>query len=200
MQSWMIGAVSGIVFAGIWPDLPPWPMCLLLAGLAWGATLCWRSAFARLVCGLACGCALGIAYGTVLLQHRLGADCVGVPLTVTGRVSSLPSDRQVPGGERRQRFEFRVTALAPTRCAGPSKLMLSYYGKRRIHPGETWQFEVKLRKPWGLANPGSFNMQVWFAQEAIDAVGSVRESALTKLVSSAGGVYAIHHRLRQQDK
>lgn len=197
MQSWMIGTVSGVIFTGTWSALPPWPLSMLLAGIALVA-MRWRSAGARLVCGVACGCALALAYGTVLLQHRLAVDCVGVPLTVTGKVSSLPSDEQVFGRERRQRFSFRVDDLAPTRCAGPTKIILSYYGKHKIHPGESWQFEVKLKKPWGLANPGSFNMQVWFAQEAIDAVGSVRESGLTKLLSSAGGGYAIHHRLRQQ--
>ena len=196
MQSWMIGTVSGVIFVGTWSDLPPWPLSILLAGIALVA-MCWKSAGARLVCGLACGCALGLAYGTVLLQHRLEVDCVGVPLTVTGKVSSLPSDEQVFGRERRQRFEFRVDELAPTRCAGPTRIILSYYGNHKIHPGESWQFEVKLKKPWGLANPGSFNMQVWFAQEAIDAVGSVRESGVTKLLSSAGGGYAIHHRLRR---
>jgi competence protein ComEC len=197
MQSWMIGAVSGAIFTGTWRDLPPWPLSLLLVGFAL-VTLRLKSVGARLFCGLACGSALGIVYGTVLLQHRLDVECVGVSVTVTGTVSSLPSDRRGAGGERRQRFEFTVDGLEPTRCAGPAKLMLSYYGKRKIHPGEQWQFDVKLRKPWGLANPGSFNMQVWFAQEAIDAVGSVRESGLTKLLSSAGGVSAIHHRLRQQ--
>ena len=197
MQSWMIGTVSGIVLAGTWRDLPPWPLCLLLVGSAvW--TLRWKSWFARLACGLACGSALGLVYGTVLLQHRLQEECVGVPLTVSGRVSSLPSDRRSPNEQRRQRFEFRVGDLAPQRCAGPTKILLSYYGNHTIHPGEAWQFEVKLKKPWGLANPGSFNMQVWFAQEAIDAVGSIRESGVTKLLPLAGGIYAMHHRLRQQ--
>jgi len=197
MQSWMIGAVSGLIFTGTWRDLPPWPLSLLFAGCAL-VLLTQKSAGAKLACGLACGCALGLAYGTVLLQHRLEVGCVGIPLTVTGQVSSLPSDEQVFGRERRQRFEFRVDELAPTRCKGPSKIILSYYGQHKIHPGESWQFEVKLKKPWGLANPGSFNMQVWFAQESIDAIGSVRESGLTKPLPSTGGLFAIHHRLRQQ--
>jgi competence protein ComEC len=196
MQSWMIGLVSGLMFTGRWPVLPPWPVALLFSAVAVGA-LPWRYPATRFISGLACGCTLGLVYGTVLLQDRLDEECVGVPLTVTGRVSSLPSDRRVQVGGRRQRFEFTVDDLSPTRCAGPAKLILSYYGDHKIHPGDEWQFEVKLRNPWGLANPGSFNMQVWFAQESIDAVGSVHASALTRQLSSAGGAYAIHHRLRQ---
>ncbi len=197
MQSWMIGTVSGIVLAGTWRDLPPWPLTLVLIGVG-ASALHWKSAVARLVCGLACGCALGLIYGTVLMQHRLDVACVGVPLMVTGRVSSLPSQKYVREDDRRQRFELTVGELTPTQCAGPSKLILSYYGERKIRPGQEWQFEVKLRRPWGLANPGSFNMQVWFAQEAIDAVGTVRESGLTKEVRPTGGAFELHHRLRQR--
>ena len=69
MQSWMIGAVSGS-FHWHMVLLPPWPLSLLLAGIALVA-MRWRSAGARLVCGVACGCALALPYGTVLLQHRL---------------------------------------------------------------------------------------------------------------------------------
>jgi competence protein ComEC len=51
--------------------------------------------------------------------------------------------------------------------------LLSYYGPAKIIPGQTWTFPAKLSKPWGLANPGSFNLQAWYAQTGIDAVGSV---------------------------
>jgi competence protein ComEC len=195
MQSWMIGMVSGIIFTGSWPFLPPWPLSLLFAAVALGA-LRWKSGPARLVSGLACGCALGLVHGTLLLQQRLADDCVSVPLIVAGRVSSLPIENRMPGDIRRQRFEFTVSDLAPKRCVGPVRLILSYYGDHRILPGDEWQFEVKLKKPWGLANPGSFNMQVWFSQEGIGATGSVRESGRTQQLSSADGVYALHHRLR----
>lgn len=195
MQSWMIGMVSGIIFTGSWPFLPPWPLSLLFAALAAGA-LRWKSGPARLFSGLACGCALGLVHGTLLLQQRLTDDCASVPLIVTGRISSLPIESTMPGDIRRQRFEFTVRDLAPKHCSGPARLMLSYYGDHRILPGDEWQFEVKLKKPWGLANPGSFNMQVWFSQEGIGATGSVRESGRTQQLSSAGGVYALHHRLR----
>ncbi len=197
MQSWMIGTVSAIVFTGMWPDLPPWPLALLFAAIAVVA-LRWKAEGAKLVCGLASGFALALVYGTVLLQHRLDDSCVGVPVIVTGRVSSLPNVKRAHENERRQRFEFIASDLAPKRCRGPTKLVLSYYGEHLIHPGEEWQFEVKLRKPWGLANPGSFNMQVWFAQEAIDAVGNVRESPLNQRLPAAASVTALHHRLRQQ--
>ena len=197
MRSWMIGVVSALVFAGTWRDLPPWPLALLLGAVGLGA-LRWNCGVARLLCGLACGCALAIVYGTVLLQSRLPDACVGLPLILSGRVSSLPIEKRTQHSGSQQRFEFTIDDLTPKKCSGPTKVMLSYYGQDRILPGETWQFEAKLRKPWGLANPGSFNMQAWFAQEAIDAVGSVRSSGLAQRNTASASVFAVHHRWRQR--
>jgi len=196
MQSWMIGMVSGTIFVGWWAFLPSSVWGLLFAAIALVA-LRWRSVAARVTCGVACGCFLGLAHGTVLLQHRLIDTCVGVPLIVTGTVSSLPSESPMLNGGLRQRFEFSLRDLLPARCAGPSKLILSYYGDHKIRPADEWQFEVKLRKPWGLANPGSFNMQVWFAQRGIGGVGSVRKSSERRQQFQIESLYETHHRLRQ---
>ena len=103
MQSWMIGMVSGTVFVGWWPFLPSSVWCVLFAAIAL-VILRWRTVGARVTCGLACGCFLGLAHGTVLLQHRLVDACVGVPLVVTGAVSSLPSESRMLNGGLRQRF------------------------------------------------------------------------------------------------
>lgn len=196
MQSWMIGLVSAIVGVGYWPALPPDIVTLLFVALA-VLTLPWRQARWRFVCGVSCGCALALSHGEQLLQHRLPAQCVGTPLTVTGRVASLPTERPMPRGEVRQRFEFAVAQIAPVQCAGPKTLMLSYYGVDTIRPGDKWRFEVRLKKPWGLANPGSFNMQVWFAQQGIDAVGSVRNSQRNNRYPAESAIISLPDRLRQ---
>jgi competence protein ComEC len=197
MQSWMIGMVSGTIFAGFWPALPPWHLSILLAFIGL-IGLIFRSRLARFISGVACGCVLGIAHGNALLEHRLLENCVGEPLNVTGHVASLPREGRTPGAGLRQRFAFAVDAISPERCAGPRKLQLFYYGDEEISPGAEWQFDVKLRKPWGLVNPGSFNMQAWFAQEGIDAVGSVRKSGLAQKLHSAQGSFGAHNRLRQK--
>jgi competence protein ComEC len=193
MQSWMIGLVSGIVFVAFWPALPAWPVPLILAGVALFLTLRPGSVYVTLASGISIGCALAIVYGYALLEHRLTTDCVKVPVVVIGEVASLPRTSNLADATLQQRFEFAVVAMSPPRCAGPRRLMLSYYGDNTIRPGERWQFEVTLKKPWGLANPGSFNMQAWFAQSGIDGVGSVRHSATGRRLSEGG---APHHRLR----
>lgn len=198
MQSWMIGMVSGTIFAGWWAFLPPWPLCLILAAIAVASLFYCHSVLATVVGGFACGCCLGLIYGTMLLQTRLADECVGEALVVTGRVSSLPSESRMTSGDLRQRFEFAVDSIVPLQCSGPTKLLLSYYGDQTIDPGDQWRFAVKLKKPWGLANPGSFNMQIWFAQRGIDGVGSVRNSGVSqRLPRALTSAYALHHNLRQ---
>ena len=169
----MIGLVLGILPVSLLPRLPGYwvPLVLAATGLV---LLARRGVLPRLVSGLALGCALALAHGQQLLERRIADACVRQPLVVTGEVASLPRITAFPDGSSRQRFEFAVTSLEPRRCAGPTRVLLSYYGPARVTPGDSWTFPVMLARPWGLANPGSFNLQAWYAQTGIDAVGSVR--------------------------
>jgi len=194
----MIGFVAGVVLTGYCPVLPSWPVVPLLIALSLGILAIHRSATALFVGGITCGCALGFLHGSMLLHSRLSWDCVGEPIVITGRVSSLPSATRVQGDKLRQRFEFSVATLTPQRCAGPQTLALSYFGEQTINPGSRWQFEVKLKRPWGLANPGSYNLQAWFAQHGIDGVGNVRETARTHVLPAPGELRSLPGRLRQK--
>ncbi len=124
--------------------------------------------------GACVGVALGLFHGGQLLARQLPQACVNVPLIVVGEITSLPTADEVREGAPRQRFTLQVESIVPGNCAGPQRLSLAYYGDQQLIPGERWQFSVKLKRPWGFANPGSYNMQDWFAQHAIDARGSVR--------------------------
>ena len=101
-------------------------------------------------------------------------------------------------GRHRQRFEFRVEELSADHCGLPRRVLLSYYGDSQPLPGERWSFAGKLRRPWGLSNEGSFNMQAWYALSGIDAVGSVGAGAGTRRLAAAEVTEALHHRLRLQ--
>lgn len=194
MHFWSIGMVLGIMPVGLLADLPGWPWPLLLLGAA-GLFYCLPCWCGRLLCGVALGAALAIFHGNALLLKRLPTDCVKQALTLVGEVSSLPRTSFMPDGARRQRFEFSVLAIRPSRCQGPARLLLSYYGPHTMIPGDRWQFEATLKRPWGLANPGSYNMQAWFAQTGIDAVGSAR-SAGAQPLARYYPITTAHHRLR----
>ncbi len=179
MRSWMIGLLLGLLPVLLLPQLPA-PWVAAVAG-ACGLLLLWRRQRRyRFGAGLALGCALALTHGQLLVSHRITEACVGQPLTLTGEVAALPRLSLLPDGRSRQRFEFTVQAIAPPQCEGPRTALLSYYGPAKIIPGDHWTFPVKLSKPWGLANPGSFNLQAWYAQTGIDAVGNVRAGRAVK--------------------
>jgi competence protein ComEC len=172
MRAWMIGLLLGIAPVSLLAALPApgLAVALVLAGVI---ALCRHSRFWRICSGAALGAALALAHGHWLLQGRLEATCVGQPMALTGKVSSLPRRSAMADGVTRQRFEFVVDSVQPGRCAGPRRVLLSYYGDELLQPGQGWQFTARLKKPWGLANPGSYNLQAWLAESGIDAVGSV---------------------------
>ena len=43
-----------------------------------------------------------------------------------------------------------------------------------VHPGERWQFTVRLKRPHGLANPHGFDYEAWLLERGIRATGYVR--------------------------
>ncbi|MEH6588157.1 MAG: DNA internalization-related competence protein ComEC/Rec2 [Halioglobus sp.] len=135
--------------------------------------------------------------GHEALQVRLPESCNRQALTVMGEVASLPRVSVLAEDRQRQRFEFTVRSLAPAACFGPSRILLSYYGNEKVLPGQTWRFDVLLRRPWGLANPGSFNMQSWYARSGIDAIGAVRAGEFVGRDTQAS-MTTSHHRLRQR--
>ncbi|MEM1111077.1 MAG: DNA internalization-related competence protein ComEC/Rec2 [Pseudomonadota bacterium] len=184
----LICLALGIGACAWMPLLPPWPWPLLLLA---GAACCLRLPTWRSVGFLLLGLFLGAAHGASLLARQLPADCTDVRLEARGTVASLPRVSYLPDGTRRQRFEFVVEHMAA--CQGPRRLLLSYYGEQRMEPGQRFAFELVLRRPWGLVNPGSFNMQDWFAQTGIDALGRVRGEGARLMGLDWRSA---HHRLR----
>ena len=180
MRSWMIGLLLGMAPVPLLATLPS-PVIAGGLALAGGIGLLGKSCFWRSCAGLALGAALAIAHGHWLLQGRLEAACAGQPTALTGRVASLPRRSAMADGVTRQRFEFDVESLCPVPCAGPRRVLLSYYGEQQLQPGQWWQFTARLKKPWGLANPGSYNLQAWLAESGIDAVGSVLKNGASPL-------------------
>jgi competence protein ComEC len=196
----MIGLLLGMAPVPLLAALPPPGLAGGLA-LAGGIGLLGNSRFRRGCAGLALGAAIAITHGHWLLQGRLEARCAGQPTALTGRVSSLPRRSAMADGVTRQRFEFDVESLRPEHCAGPRRVLLSYYGEEQLQPGQWWQFSARLKKPWGLANPGSYNLQAWLAESGIDAVGSVLKngaSPLQRAVTAGDLANRLRHAISQR--
>lgn len=196
MRAWLIACLFATLLAAFLPWLVPlWLVALPVPLLLWRLRQAADSA-TLFICSLLLTLAMVSVSGQEQLASRLATDCNRSALTLTGKISSLPRLTRVATGQGRQRFEFEVERLLPEDCRGPQTVLLSYYGSQVLVPGERWEFQVTLRRPWGLANPGSFNMQGWYALSGIDAVGSIRGSG-ERLAHASADLENLHHRVRR---
>ena len=178
-------------------QLLPWPLAgwLALAALPLLALLLARGQTRRL--GLL---ALGIAWAAVsaawALECRLPKPLDGQILVLEGVVVGLPELEAA-----RQRFLIRPTRIIgyPAKRPLPRRIRLSWYGRApRVHPGERWRWQVKLRRPRGLMNPGSFDYEQWLFQHRIDATGYVRDTAQARRLGSQWSVDALRDRVSRR--
>lgn len=206
MLSWMIATSAGIALVACLPVLPSISVSLLLLFLTvllfvfapiFSAYL-WpqRSAYLRRWLRVA-GCFLigvlwGCAYGQQLMGSQLPLALVGQTITAEGVVVGLPQ-QSVAHGQLLQRFDFKLLEPLCVRtndCSSDTTtLRLSWYAQNKSHPqqlikpGQRWQLQVSLRRPWGMANPGGFDYQSWLIQRGIGAVGRVHTSSSNQLRS-----------------
>jgi len=100
----------------------------------------------------------------------------GRTIRVEGTVDGTPGQRSGPV----YRFIFHVERLD----AGSGwrvfhgKVRLGWYGEADgPGPGERWQLAVRLKRPYGLSNPGGFDYERWLFQQRIHATGYIRPDA-----------------------
>ncbi len=110
---------------------------------------------------------------TAELGDRLPAALEGLDLTVHGEVLGLPR-----AGLESTRFDFRIDA-----ARGPDGAPLPWRGSVRLSdfgndptwpPGSIADLVVRLRRPRGTLDPGSFDFEAHALAQRIAALGSVR--------------------------
>lgn len=163
--------------------LPLWPLLLMtIVCLTLGFLLTRRSEVGqRVAIGLACFflgfCWASFRADTRLADH-LATEWEGRDVRVVGIVAELPQ-----AFSRGQRFSFDVENILTPGAVVPSRIMLSWYRGEyegevqevaSIHPGERWQFTVRLKRPHGNANPHAFDYEAWLLERGIRASGYVR--------------------------
>ncbi len=184
MQSWMIVSAVGVFLSGWMPILPsPWlPLlaaltCLLLRRFAPAAA----AVSACLALGFAWGCGWGLSLLAQQLPEALEATVLEATITVLE-----PPQRRISRGRLRQRFAARIELFDCPQINADcrrdvGRVLLSYYGKQPLRAGQRWRGEVKLKRPRGLANPGSFNYEAWLARHRFAATGYLRDTRLEPL-------------------
>lgn len=150
------------------------------------------------VSGLAFGFAWAFGHAYWMMGQRLLAQYEGVDLVVEGMVASLPVSPAVQRkgstfrqhfGQQRVRFDFTLTkVISPSDLSltnFPKRIRLSWYRPQsKIEAGAFWRFTVRLKRPYGLSNPGGFNYENWLYQKRIQARGYIRSSDFNQLLET----------------
>lgn len=155
----------GIISAQGLAMLPSWRQLALLALLTVG--LIWLR-YWRLTL-FVMGALWSIFFAMLAMSDTLPQDLEGRDVEIQGYVDSLPAVKP-----RRTTFDFIVQLARPDI---PRKIRLSwYYPEQRIKAGQHWRLTVRLRKPRGRFNPGTFDYELWLFSRGIGAVGYVRDN------------------------
>jgi competence protein ComEC len=171
------------------------PAAWLAVGCMLAIVLGWRWPWLRWLAIPLFGFAWASLHGHWALAERLPATLEGADLRVSGRITGLPQP-----GERRVGFDFVVDAgEGDAAVLAGRRLRLAWYGNSppELEPGARWQFELRLRRPRGVQNPGGFDYERHALQRRIAATGHVRDSADNRLLAADGGIDGLRARLSE---
>jgi competence protein ComEC len=196
MRTWTIAFLIGIVIFLHVSGLPPqWSLvslpvvilallvlskCQILYGTIWS-----------ILCAMICGFLWAFIRADIILSDGLDRITEGETAIVTGQVVSLPEilDSGI-------RFEFQVNEMISQDgvvLKSPGKVRLGWYRDNiEIKSGEHWQLYVRLKRPYGFSNPGSFDYEGWLFQHRIRATGYVRNDGQNDLIHQAS-IFSINH-------
>lgn len=102
------------------------------------------------------------------LGDRLPAELDGQVIQVQGLVQGLPEVTSTGW-----RFMI-VEATATDTGSRLPRMRAHWYGGEQVQPGERWTFELRVRRPRGMANPGRFDYEAWLYARGVGALASVR--------------------------
>ena len=181
MRVRILAFVAGIIIAHRLPILPA-PEALAVAAPL--ALLMLRRRTRVLGC-LLCGCLWALARASFALIPPLPVELEGETATIVGVVANIPV-----GTTTYRKFEFEIEELRSfkQRWTSLGRVQLTWYGRaRQLQPGERWHFAVRLRRPYGLLNPGGHDREGHFYQRRIRALGYVVASHRNQRLQPASG-------------
>jgi len=188
----MLACTLGIASISFMPHMPAfdWALLLLLCSLL---VSLWKPV--RLLAGVLLGMSWGVYYGAERTAQWIPKAWEGEDIHVSGVVVSLPRVSELS-----QRFEFQVAEVLncaqlnsnQTGCEIDGRLILSWYQKDIVRPGEKWHFKVRLNRPHGNANPAAFDYEAWLFQRDIAATGYIRKDDNNHRLAASGYRELIH--------
>ncbi|WNW14090.1 DNA internalization-related competence protein ComEC/Rec2 [Pseudomonas sp. DTU_2021_1001937_2_SI_NGA_ILE_001] len=187
MRTGMVALALGLLSLRFLPALPPGWLLLLMPLLALMLLPYRTYPLALWLLGFTWACVSAQA----ALDDRLAPSLDGRTLWLQGRVSGLPDSR----GEV---VRFELEDVQSRRVGLPQRIRVSWRGGPQVRSGERWRLAVKLRRPDGLLNPGTFDYPAWLLAQRIGATGTVVDG---QRLSPAAGAWreALRQRLLAVD-
>ncbi|HVV67552.1 MAG TPA: DNA internalization-related competence protein ComEC/Rec2 [Gammaproteobacteria bacterium] len=169
---------------------------VILAGVVW-LSLAWifLKRVPWLFCFVLCailGCGYVVFTAQRVLSWSLPNAWEGKTVTITGVIASLPRV-QIDQAN----FEFNLQTLDGQ--VQLTRLRLSWFhypANVSLTMGSHWQFQVRLKKPHGLANPGGFDYEKWLFARRIRATGYII-SGVSQPTSNKFSLHDINGKFRQ---
>lgn len=181
--------VVGVCFFHLLPEVPSgfWLLTLLPA-----FALFLKLPILRPVLALICGFLWCLLIVTQQISNGLSSVQEGRDLEVHGVISSFP----IKTGTL-TRFDFDIQQAESTDPL-PDKIRLTWYSSQsELEPGQFWRLRVRLKRPWGMRNPGGFDYERWLFSEGIRATGYVRDwSGNQRLESDSDSTWLLRQRYR----
>lgn len=114
------------------------------------------------------------------LDGQLNIGLQGQDILISGTIDSIPDIQK-----RRIRFKFSPDKNPHSDL--PNKILLNWYQPipSDIRVGERWQLVVRLKQPFGMKNPGSFDYESWLFQQKIGATGYIKNDKDNTLLNSS---------------
>ncbi|MEO6698764.1 MAG: DNA internalization-related competence protein ComEC/Rec2 [Paraperlucidibaca sp.] len=199
MSALLIGYVFGVFLLRLWVQLPALSFCLsffilMLSVYVWRARLprpMRKPWIGRAALGLSCGLLWSVYIAAQAIHAQLPTVCEGQRLSVVGRIHGLPRPAQ-PVGER---FVFQPISGAESCWQAGVKWQLSWRADTLLKPDELWRFQLRVKRPNGVVNPGGFDGELWWHQSGISATGWA--SAGARLLPAETTLDSLRWRIRQ---
>ncbi|MGL6040103.1 MAG: ComEC/Rec2 family competence protein, partial [Deefgea sp.] len=190
--------VLGVIALQQQASLPPWWWALASACIAL-AVLRARHFVFQLIAIALLAASLGFAWAQwraeIRMAQRIPSNLVGQTVLVEGYISGLP----------------QTSRFGPRFVFTPEKSIVDGWQPQRIQvnasdkhgpflAGERWRLMLKLKPIHGVVNPAGFDLESWFLQQNIAAVGSVKSVERLNEFSDAAWLLRIRAALRERIK
>jgi competence protein ComEC len=114
---------------------------------------------------------------TSIIESRVSDQYVGDSIVATVRIVDFPKQTGPTLG-------FDAEVLDGSQL--PRRLRIGWYKPQvPVRLGDIWQLELRVRRPRGASNPGSFDYEAWLLRERIAATGYVVQGYRNQLLQSS---------------